>query len=311
MADWSPVTVYPRVCGGTCTNISVVNLPTGSIPACAGEPLPPSRRASSRQVYPRVCGGTHHHMAPGHPGQGLSPRVRGNPRPRAPRHPPPGSIPACAGEPSSTRPRRPTPRVYPRVCGGTADRFFGSIVRGGLSPRVRGNRAYPRRTPRGGGSIPACAGEPTTGRGGSPSRRVYPRVCGGTYGRRSCQDAVPGLSPRVRGNPLRRAVDGDSDGSIPACAGEPFGCCHVAPIFGVYPRVCGGTRACVASSAIRRGSIPACAGEPAPASPRGCPRGVYPRVCGGTWRCCSQGVRGYGLSPRVRGNPWRPTAPRT
>ena len=50
-----------------------------------------------------------------------------------------------------------------------------------------------------------------------------------------------GLSPRVRGNPLRMVPRGQSLGSIPACAGEPQSFfCLTAPHW-VYPRVCGGT----------------------------------------------------------------------
>ncbi len=91
---------------------------------------------------------------------------------------------------------------------------------------------------------------------------------------------------------------------------------------GVYPRVCGGTRAIHRSTewghglsprvrgnlyqkqpgSSSAGSIPACAGEPLapilgfPAS------GVYPRVCGGTQSSAPAGNRQFGLSPRVRGN---------
>ena len=70
--------VYPRVCGGTpgapairsnASGLSprvrgnhlLPHKPTGavgSIPACAGEPLPARRHAGRNRVYPRVCGGT-------------------------------------------------------------------------------------------------------------------------------------------------------------------------------------------------------------------------------------------------------------
>ena len=72
------IRVYPRVCGGTFVAITknaddqglsprvrgnLVHAKRGrayfgSIPACAGEPRPPSRRTGSTRVYPRVCGGT-------------------------------------------------------------------------------------------------------------------------------------------------------------------------------------------------------------------------------------------------------------
>ena len=111
--------VYPRVCGGTgyerVSDVGVQGLSprvrgnqvhyrrvligTGSIPACAGEPVLRFRRPAFLEVYPRVCGGT----VPCHPGRrngrGLSPRVRGNHARRAYHQPARRSIPACAGEP--------------------------------------------------------------------------------------------------------------------------------------------------------------------------------------------------------------------
>ncbi len=111
--------VYPRVCGGTDRPVlesgrqkglspRVRGNPSGSpaapprpgsIPACAGEPLPHLTRSDASQVYPRVCGGTVSDTLNDRAVDGLSPRVRGNPesvpRPGLARR----SIPACAGEP--------------------------------------------------------------------------------------------------------------------------------------------------------------------------------------------------------------------
>ena len=131
--------VYPRVCGGTSDTPSIDSQnaglsprvrgnrhvggpcegPSGSIPACAGEPRGDGRRRCGRRVYPRVCGGT----PPGGPlddlSEGLSPRVRGNLAHLARLFREVGSIPACAGEPPGTYLIRSSGRVYPRVCGGT------------------------------------------------------------------------------------------------------------------------------------------------------------------------------------------------
>ena len=54
--------------------------------------------------------------------------------------------------------------VYPRVCGGTLCSTFVFFIVYGLSPRVRGNRVARRRRADVLGSIPACAGEPTSRR---------------------------------------------------------------------------------------------------------------------------------------------------
>ena len=132
--------VYPRVCGGTdrgsvrgrriqglSPRVRGNLIPTGklprtgrSIPACAGEPATSTVLRGGSAVYPRVCGGTASYLCPGCAYEGLSPRVRGNPRRRLLPHGKGGSIPACAGEPPTVS-SRPSPcRVYPRVCGGTS-----------------------------------------------------------------------------------------------------------------------------------------------------------------------------------------------
>ena len=172
--------VYPRVCGGTGViadgALIIAGLSprvrgnqalfallvsyAGSIPACAGEPCRPGDSAGSGWVYPRVCGGTPSNIWLGDPGEGLSPRVRGNPTESELAAAYAGSIPACAGEPAAAGRRGQASEVYPRVCGGTGAGRRPETVRQGLSPRVRGNRAHLRRSHARTGSIPACAGEP-------------------------------------------------------------------------------------------------------------------------------------------------------
>ena len=152
----------------------------------------------------------------------------------------------------------------------------------GLSPRVRGNLKDFALAVHLQGSIPACAGEPFQAPHDPRKRRVYPRVCGGTFLWICAAGESTGLSPRVRGN--QKASQGQAFvvGSIPACAGEPVSGPSRAPGSRVYPRVCGGTNINVftvlsalgLSPRVRGnppssyahtsqiGSIPACAGEP-------------------------------------------------
>ena len=154
-------------------------------------------------------------------------------------------------------------------------------------------------------------------------------MCGGTGLGAVGPGAGIGLSPRVRGNPGAFRLDAVCVGSIPACAGEPYGNRILRAAAGVYPRVCGGTPTrSVATPAdiglsprvrgnrnaecqlrLHRGSIPACAGEPAGAPGLWNGRQVYPRVCGGTVARQPDLERGQGLSPRVRGNPLRVSEP--
>ena len=195
-----PSTVYPRVCGGTRLAASVrlaacglsprmrgnlvqsgvAQVEQGSIPAYAGEPNAGSGPGTGSRVYPRVCGGTAVGKLLQHYGGGLSPRMRGNP-PHSPSFCPKGrSIPAYAGEPPDGVCSECAPGVYPRVCGGTRVIRLPSVVRRGLSPRMRGNRLSLRSHSITSGSIPAYAGEPDAASPCAPPPRVYPRVCGGT-----------------------------------------------------------------------------------------------------------------------------------
>ena len=256
-----PPRVYPRVCGGTLPARDVIAQVTGlsprvrgnrgrpragrsdggSIPACAGEPLSTTCLTDSLRVYPRVCGGTTAVIGERPSSPGLSPRVRGNQRRRLRRGSHGGSIPACAGEPSTWWASAARSWVYPRVCGGTTRSMSRSVSDKGLSPRVRGNPEFAADAGPGGGSIPACAGEPTSEPGSMRAARVYPRVCGGTKSRRAHSASHSGLSPRVRGNRALSRRQRGPQGSIPACAGEPAGAGLLHSYDRVYPRVCGGT----------------------------------------------------------------------
>ena len=186
------------------------------------------------------------------------------------------------------------------MCGGTRICTITSTPLRGLSPRVRGNRRSAPDTAVAPRSIPACAGEPTSYRRQACIRRVYPRVCGGTFCAPAHDHSAEGLSPRVRGNPLQTVERAHGRRSIPACAGEPY-CASVSVASQrVYPRVCGGTDIKRVFRDLEKGlsprvrgnrllrccecanhrSIPACAGEPYGPTPRHGLCGVYPRVCG-------------------------------
>ena len=172
--------VYPRACGGTIADLAqqdcqyglsprvrgnlepgqgVVQV-NGSIPARAGEPMAFSVLAYRHKVYPRACGGTEDVTDRMRYAAGLSPRVRGNQTLTTRIHVWIRSIPARAGEPLPERRFLIRHRVYPRACGGTRPFDAPVSFRGGLSPRVRGNRRPRALQGSQRGSIPARAGEP-------------------------------------------------------------------------------------------------------------------------------------------------------
>ena len=144
------------------------------------------------------------------------------------------------------------------------------------------------------------------------------------FGERVVTDQRPSApSPRVRWKLPAARRSRESQGSIPACAGETvYQECHL-PSSGVHPRVCGGNapgwfvalatvgpsprvrgkHAVDAGGDSMAGSIPACAGETSRRLHcKSYPR-VHPRVCGGNdgAEVCSRTVKGP--SPRVRGKP--------
>ena len=152
------------------------------------------------------------------------------------------------------------------------------------------------------GSIPAPAGEPPPPRSTPKPAQVYPRACGGTGSWRSKASEPPGLSPRLRGNPLQIPTLATATRSIPAPAGEPLHNHRLLLPLGVYPRACGGTggwesdryagcglsprlrgnRSTTTGCSCHLGSIPAPAGEPEDGNLIDTPAAVYPRACGGT-----------------------------
>ena len=210
------------------------------------------------------------------------------------------SIPACAGQPehSATAPVRSG--VYPRVCGAAVARHTDAEKEIGLSPRVRGSRHTEVVSNAGSGSIPACAGQPSTSSRVISLTGVYPRVCGAAKPSQCRLCRAQGLSPRVRGSLLQKEWDEWQKGSIPACAGQPAPDIATCAPCTVYPRVCGAAvltgpsqlARCGLSPRVRgsplpyqlcvwqRGSIPACAGQPGFVVAQDDQGEVYPRVCG-------------------------------
>ena len=195
----------------------------------------------SSRAYPRVCGATRVGLERQCVEQGLSPRVRGNPRAMVTSFLDYRPIPACAGQPPVSRAARARDGAYPRVCGATDSHRAARRPTRGLSPRVRGNPGRAAHRAGDGGPIPACAGQPAVGQPSRGTAKAYPRVCGATPPRGVYGFRLAGLSPRVRGNPMRGVTSTILPGPIPACAGQPGRPRDGDRITPAYPRVCGAT----------------------------------------------------------------------
>ena len=215
--------VYPRTYGGTVPDGKLWRwhdglsphvrgnllkhrdsiLSSRSIPARTGEPNANGDVKQQPEVYPRTYGGTAFLSALPFTYTGLSPHVRGNHGRTAHDCPLSGSIPARTGEPIRPASRRSFDRVYPRTYGGTGVTQYRVLGLVGLSPHVRGNPDHVLHTPERRRSIPARTGEPGFSSARFELGRVYPRTYGGTETARRSNGVSSGLSPHVRGNPLR------------------------------------------------------------------------------------------------------------
>ena len=172
------------------------------IPASAGEPAGPAIRPTRKTgLSPRARGNRIDQIAYPPRTSGLSPRARGNPDRLAARF------------------RRG--RAYPRERGGTLGVSLPALAAEGLSPRARGNLssaaqtcgrrwAYPRErggtmlgkraAGRGGGPIPASAGEPAPRRSPRCVQGPIPASAGEPRSTSHPWCSEWGLSPRARGN---------------------------------------------------------------------------------------------------------------
>ena len=196
-------------------------------------------------------------------------------------------------------------------------------VAGGLSPRTRGRRRRIRAAHRGGGSIPANAGETLRDWSAGSPGRVYPRERGGDPHDASSVFDEQGLSPRTRGRRCADRRSAMSGGSIPANAGETPAADSTSAARRVYPRERGGDNLVGPIGDIaqglsprtrgrrpqgeaahgRLGSIPANAGETSPVGATASLSRVYPRERGGDSSAPATARRRGGLSPRTRGRP--------
>ena len=155
-------------------------IPTGPIPARAGEPICSSRHRQPARAYPRSRGGTAVRCRPLSRHRGLSPLARGN-RVAVPAFfNAAGPIPARAGEPRRRAVFWRPPGAYPRSRGGTRVWCASTGLAWGLSPLARGNLHSPRVTRWQQGPIPARAGEPLKQLRKWAATWAYPRSRGGT-----------------------------------------------------------------------------------------------------------------------------------
>ena len=151
-----------------------------------------------------------------------------------------GPIPACAGETKGFMQLFFMVWAYPRMRGGNIICAFVIWFLQGLSPHARGKRfdsvlgGFPQRP------IPACAGETMAMVITSVVLAAYPRMRGGNSRSWRATRLAMGLSPHARGKQAPVFRVRDSNGPIPACAGETFPWLRAQSKWRAYPRMRGG-----------------------------------------------------------------------
>ncbi len=260
-AEWESAGLSPRLRGNR-RGSRVRSYLLRSIPALTGKPEPLVTTRRPRRVYPRAYGETPLASASTLVLSGRSPRLRGNLAEWVVNAFGTRSIPALTGKPSAASASSRSVTVYPRAYGETQEPGPNQLRMTGLSPRLRGNRrarspGSPER-----GSIPALTGKPGDRSRQRDRPRVYPRAYGETLVRYLLPRGYRGLSPRLRGNPARRATILPIEGSIPALTGKPAPLIDVARSSTVYPRAYGETSLSHCATAPRTGLSPRLRGNP-------------------------------------------------
>ena len=109
----------------------------------------------------------------------------------------------------------------------------------GSSPRMRGTLAWHASAAMATGIIPAYAGNTTTARHQPSDRWDHPRVCGEHADKAGGDLDYPGSSPRMRGTLSVTLTFGNSNGIIPAYAGNTSHTRKSLTVKWDHPRVCG------------------------------------------------------------------------
>ena len=232
-------------------------------------------------------------------------------------------IPARAGFTARRTSSPSRPRDHPRACGVYGAFRAPSRPSSGSSPRVRGLRSPPKKTPTQARIIPARAGFTVTTNRGDTQTGDHPRACGVYTGENPLDSGQEGSSPRVRGLRTGGPRVYECARIIPARAGftAPTATPCSAPTD--HPRACGVYVAAARVLATTGGSSPRVRGLPRRAAGRPPPSRIIPARAGFTvvvcapvgvrWdhpRACGVYERGTlesrsetGSSPRVRGLP--------
>ena len=211
--------VHPRGRGGSQTPNTFSQLAPGPSPRARGKRITRRRSVIPWRSIPAGAGEAKSWHAPT-AAVGVHPRGRGGSSPIAERaRCTAGPSPRARGKPTGGSMNMSLRVVHPRGRGGSVSSVNFRIARSGPSPRARGKPVAVRRCLARGGSIPAGAGEATTGKGIPYPHWVHPRGRGGSSDGPIGHANRWGPSPRARGKLKTKPATDRHQGSIPAGAG--------------------------------------------------------------------------------------------
>ena len=193
---------------------------------------------------------------------GSSPLARGTLEHRPHIKAAPGLIPARAGNTSFPNDGAGIPWAHPRSRGEHEPCLCTQGSRRGSSPLARGTRSRPATPTSKSGLIPARAGNTLTPPSCSSPKRAHPRSRGehDSYGDKVIKGA--GSSPLARGTRHRRHQSPESNGLIPARAGNTLSVACRSYLSRAHPRSRGEHAATLFSVGSRSGSSPLARGTP-------------------------------------------------
>ena len=257
-------------------------VPSGIIPAYAGNTHPSGIKDRFDWDHPRVCGEHRCRTSASTSLTGSSPRMRGTPNPLNGATEAAGIIPAYAGNTNGTGIESVFCRDHPRVCGEHLAPIIAALAGAGSSPRMRGTLERDSLRGDGPGIIPAYAGNTGRCRPSAALHRDHPRVCG-EHGEAACPVCGRrGSSPRMRGTLDILGSDGIAAGIIPAYAGNTGSFSNRDYGRRDHPRVCGEHVGSQFLGKIVEGSSPRMRGTPKAAASALISGGIIPAYAGNT-----------------------------
>ena len=227
-----------------------------SIPAHAGQPIPPEKLSARGRVHPRSRGAAAAVKTTSASTSGPSPLTRGSRGDFGGSTEDRGSIPAHAGQPAPRASGRPGEAVHPRSRGAADDSARVGFPIVGPSPLTRGSPLQDSQHGDCVRSIPAHAGQPSPPPPSAARARVHPRSRGAAGSAVTLATGETGPSPLTRGSLVWAGPARKLRGSIPAHAGQPGSESGATSSEGVHPRSRGAAEAKAASGMAAMGPSP-------------------------------------------------------